>query len=271
MSQTLDSWIIEQEIAIATQLGRETAAAARHLAKMAMDIATIKRKQKERNERIVQVLRLGSPADLKCKCGGRLGKKNIQDDKQSLEIFGERYDLVCTKCSRVMYFPSFDLAWMGNVYYDAARALDRVRQSEHGGKMGGVSIRDMPIIFSLHQAAELYLKSLGSYDAAGEDDEDSELESGPAYDHRNHNLALLLEKTFQYLQGRLHRYRGTEGTSSVSELIYQICPKTSELARYGYLFKKDEYPDDEKWDEIEPSLLRLCKLLRGFARNERQL
>lgn len=277
--------IIEKQMAITARIWRETDAAAarfvketeaawRFLAKMERDIRLIKKKKKDRNERILQLLRLGSPADKRCKCGGQLTRKSAQDEREQIEIFGERYELVCGSCNRVMYFPSHELAWMADTYFEAAKDLSQARGKRLGERNRTRTMHDMPIAFLLHQAGELYLKAVGSYDGAGEEDEDSELASGPGYEHRNHNLVQLLGKTFQYLQSRLSDYRGAKGTSSVSELVHRICkicPRTSELARYGYLFKEDDYPDHKEWDEIEPSLLELCELLRSFGRIERQL
>ena len=80
----------------------------------------------------------------------------------------------------------------GAEYFRAGRELLRSTNPQSVG---------MATAFALHQAVELYLKSLGTIDVYREDSDD-ETPVGPGFEHKRHDLDQLLQKVYPSIRNR---------------------------------------------------------------------
>ena len=130
---------------------RISATAQKHVAK----IARFRAKREKQNERIkkllTELLGTGCPLD---DCTGELIGQDREEDERYAEMIGACFEIRCTVCDAEMYPPpAMRLQQHGAEYFRAGRELLRSTKTQSVG---------MPTIFVLHQAAELYLKSLGN-------------------------------------------------------------------------------------------------------------
>ena len=97
-------------------------------------------------------------------------------------MIGPQYDVKCEACNRIIYLPPvLWFTWQADDYLCAARVLS---ESGKRNNVAGVTV------FLLHQAAELYLKGLGTcslYDGLEEDDDSEDIDGG-SLRYTRHNL-----------------------------------------------------------------------------------
>ena len=227
------------------------------------------------NERVDVFLRHSNECpDASCK--GELVKTQTEEDERISKTVGPRYDLECGKCRMVVYLPPMlFIKAQGDDYYRSANVL----------RSSPMKTSASACVFLAHQAAESYLKSLGTcslYPKATEgedtDDDDEEFPAGPAFKRRNHDLHGLLDSLYPSVKDRISDYgRDDTGTElAVSELIEAIPKKTSEYFRYGFLLNEaygnvvirtngDVEVDGRNVTHME---FRLCTLLKAFVQEE---
>ena len=245
---------------------RISATAQEHVAQ----IARFRAKREKQNERtkklLTELLGTGCPLD---DCTGELIGQDREEDERYAEMIGARFEIRCTVCDAEVYPPpAMCLQQHGAEYFRAGRELLRSTKPQSVG---------MPTIFVLHQAAELYLKSLGTLNVY-RGDTDDETPAGPGLENRKHDLDRLLSKVYPSIRRRLeeHYAEATAPRQTVEALIGQIPQKTAEVCRYGYLFK-GQYPDvciatngmvirteDQTETNVTQVLMDLCTLLDRF-------
>ena len=246
---------------------RISATAQKHVAK----IARFRAKREKQNERtkklLTELLGTGCPLD---DCTGELIGQDREEDERYAEMIGARFEILCTVCDAEMYPPpAMRLQQHGAEYFRAGRELLRSTKPQSVG---------MPTIFVLHQAAELYLKSLGTLNVY-RGDTDDETPAGPGLENRKHDLDRLLSKVYPSIRRRLeeHYAEATAPRQTVEALIGKIPQQTAEVCRYGHLFK-GQYPEGcittngmvirtENGTEtnVTQVLMELCALLDGFV------
>ena len=246
---------------------RISATAQKHVAK----IARFRAKREKQNERTKKFLTelpdTGCPLD---DCTGQLIGQDRKEDERYAEMIGARFEIRCTVCDAEVYPPpAICLQQHGAEYFRAGRELLRSTKPQ------SVS---MPTIFVLHQAAELYLKSMGTLNVYRWDTDD-ETPAGPGLENRKHDLDRLLSKVYPSIRRRLeeHYAEATAPRQTVEALIGQIPQQTAEVCRYGYLFK-GQYPEvciatngmvirteDQTETHVTQVLMDLCTLLDRFV------
>ena len=227
---------------------------------------------KRKNERIGRFLE-STPTCPGESCGGRLQKtENTENDKVKA-VIGPQYDVECEACKRIIYLPPvLYFTWNADDYLSAARVL---RKDKTNGNVAGVST------FLMHQAAELYLKSLGTCTlyADQDEDEDSEDIQGESLGYTRHNLPGLFQKLYPSIRNELKEYEKEEPKrESVESLVNAIPSQTAEMFRYGFLLR-GEYgqitingPDVwVKGKNISKMLLDLCARLEDFTSEQARL
>ena len=222
---------------------------------------------KQKNQRIDQFLK-STPTCPGDNCAGRLQKTERSEGERIKAVIGPQYDVKCGACNRIIYLPPV-LYLTGNAheYLRAARIL---RNNEAGSDVASVAI------FLMHQAAELYLKGLGTctlYDDREEDD-DSEYIEGESLDYRPHNLPGLFQRIYPSLRDELEEYEKEQPQEdSVESLINAIPSQTAEMFRYGFLLR-GQYGQITisggdvlvEGKNISEMLLDLCARLQNFTR-----
>ena len=210
-------------------------------------------------------------------CRGALVRTQTDEDERISEMVGPRYDLECGECRMVVYLPPMlFIKGHGDDYFQAAKVI---RSSTKSTSASCVSV------FLAHQAAESYLKSLGTcslYPKTVEgdhtDDDEEEFPAGPAFDRRNHDLQGLLDSLYPFVKERVTDYESDDaGTErAVGKLIAAVPKKTSEYFRYGFLLDeaygnvviRTDGDVDVDGRNITQVLFRLCTLLRAFVQEE---
>ena len=234
-------------------------------------IARFRAKRGKQNERTKKFLT--ELPDTGCQlddCPGELIGQDREEDERYAEMIGARFEIRCTVCDAEVYPPpAMCLQQHGAEYFRAGRELLRSTKPQ------SVS---MPTIFVLHQAAELYLKSLGTLNVY-RGDTDDETPAGPGLENRKHDLDRLLSKVYPSIRRRLeeHYAEATAPRQTVEALIGQIPQQTAEVCRYGYLFK-GQYPEgcittngmvirtkDQTETNVTQVLMDLCTLLDRFV------
>ena len=183
-------------------------------------------------------------------------------------MIGPQYDVKCEACNRIIYLPP--VLWFSrnaDNYLCAARVLSG---SGKRNDVAGVTV------FLLHQAAELYLKGLGTcslYEA--EEDDDSEYIEGESLRYTPHSLPGLFQKVYPSLRNELEEYEeGQPKAGSVESLVNAVPSQTAEVFRYGFLLRGEyagriTFKDGDVWvidKNISKTLLDLCTRLEDFAR-----
>ena len=228
------------------------------------------------NERVDVFLRHSSECPATA-CTGVLARTKTEEDERISEMVGPRYDLECGECRVVVYLPPMlFMKAHGDDYFRAAKAL---RSSTKNASVSPVSV------FLAHQAAESYLKSLGTcslYPKTIEgdiaDDDEEEFPAGPAFDRRNHDLQGLLDCLYPFVKHRLTDFNSDDAGAelAVGRLIAAVPRKTSEYFRYGFLVN-EAYGDvviradgdvDVDGRNMTQVLFRLCALLKAFVQKE---
>ena len=221
-----------------------------------------------KNDRIEHFLQL-SPICPGENCGGHLKKTEINESDKVKSVIGPQYDVKCEACNRIIYLPP--VLWFtrnADDYLCAARVLGG---SGKRNDVAGVTV------FLLHQAAELYLKGLGTctlYDDLEEND-DSEDIGGESLRYTPHNLPGLFQRVYPSLRAELEEYeQGQPKGDSVESLVNAVPSQTAEMFRYGFLLRGEyagevTFKDGDVWvieKNISKTLLDLCTRLGDFSR-----
>ena len=283
MTQHLDYWLLtarelqqylswtEEAARAYKQMEPVIRQAAQDWARISAQIARFRAKREKQNERTKKLLTelpgTGCPLD---DCTGELIGQDREEDERYAEMIGARFEIRCTVCDAEVYPPpAMCLQQHGAEYFRAGRELLRSTKPQSVG---------MPTIFVLHQAAELYLKSLGTLNVY-RGDTDDETPAGPGLENRKHDLDRLLSKVYPSIRRRLeeHYAEATVPQQAVTPLIGKIPQQTAEVCRYGHLFK-GQYPEGcittngmvirtENGTEtnVTQVLMELCALLDGFV------
>ena len=257
---------------VAQDWTRISAAAQEHVAQL----ARFRAQREKENERTKKLLTdLAGAGCLLGDCTGQLiGQGKEEKEERHARLMGTSFEIRCAVCGAKVYPPpAMWLRQHGAEYFRAGRQL------LNGTKPQSVS---MAATFVLHQAAELYLKSLGTLSVYRDDDDDDETPTGPGLENRGHNLDGLLRKVYSFIRRRLEEHCGesTEPKKTVAVLIGKIPHQTSEVCRYGHLFN-GQYPEvgiaaagmvirteDGTETNVTQVLMDLCTLLDEFARRE---
>ena len=195
------------------------------------------RSRRERwNERVDVFLQHSSECPATA-CKGALVRTQTEEDERISEMVGPRYDLECGECRMVVYLPPMlFIKAHGDDYFRAAKTLRSSTKSTSASRVS---------VFLAHQAAESYLKSLGTcslypktVEGDNADDDEEEYPAGPAFDRRNHDLQGLLDSLYPFVKQRLTDFNGDDAGAAVGELIAAVPKKTSEYFRYGFLLNE---------------------------------
>ena len=128
--------------------------------------------------------------------------------------------------------------------------------------------------YLLHHAAELYLKSLGSYCVVSKlKQRDTETIEGEVLEHTGHELGDLYDKLPGFVRARLE---ATEEDRKLMRQVKSLPRRLSVTLRYGAVFKPPPPPDIMSSDgavilslrgqDLTRILERLCDALSGIRR-----
>ena len=228
------------------------------------------------NERVDVFLRHNTECPATA-CKGALVRTKTKEDERVSEMVGPRYDLECRECRTVVYLPPMlFIKTHGDDYFQAAKTLHSSTKSHSASCVS---------VFLAHQAAESYLKSLGTcslypktVEGVDADDDEEEFPAGPAFDRRNHDLQGLLDSLYPFVKQRLTNFNGDDAGAdlAVGELIATVPRKTSEYFRYGFLLNeaygnvviRADGDVDVDGRNMTRLLFRLCTLLNAFVQEE---
>ena len=186
------------------------------------------------------------------------GLEALSEDLQPVD----HKSLVCEECDSVLYPPPH--------YHLRRRAADFHETAKHVRSSGN------PVVtaYLFHHAAELYLKSLGSYEIhERRQPEGKETIEGEVLEHTKHELSVLYNKLPRFVKTRL------EATQEGKRLMGQVKSLPHQLSvtlRYGAVFKPPAPPELmisdgavilPRGQNLTRILERLCSALssiRGF-------
>lgn len=203
-----------------------------------------------------------------CKNGVTTGVVNPLPRIEALETLPEdfhpvdRKNLVCEECDRILYPPPH--------YHFRSRAADFHEAAKRLRPSGDAVVT----AYLLHHAAELYMKSLGSYCVVSKlRQPDTETIEGEVLEHTGHELGDLYDKLPAFVRSRL------EATAEGRKLMRQVesLPRRiSVTLRYGAVFKPPPPPDimisngavilSLRGQNLTRILERLCGALSGIRR-----
>lgn len=154
-------------------------------------------------------------------------RPRIEDLPEKLQAV-DRKNVVCEECDVILYLPPH--------YLLQRRAADFYESAKHLRSTGD------PIVtaYLLHHAAELYLKSLGSYEVhERRQPKDTETVEGRVFDHTKHELVAIYDLLPQFVKRKL------DATEEGKKLIGQMKSLPGRLSvtlRYG-IVNKPPIPD----------------------------